>query len=332
MVSIRLAIVWSAFCLAFLLPLPMVAAPLPSPEEIPSESTSPQEMSSPAQWLDPSGQPLPFADHTAALDFLRHARVVSEEVLESGSTKPLKVLLERGRVQAHAVFRQVDVRKPRVVVDGQAYVNFHDSHIYECAAYEFSRWLNLDNIPPCVTRQLGSREGTLQLWIERAMTEAMRREKGHLPENAMGWAREKQTMRLFDALIGNIDRNQGNMLLDERGKLWFIDHTRSFGAGARLENLEKIVWCDRRIWNRLQMLDSEMLEQRLTPYLTSEQIQALRARGATLRQHLQQRIDVMGAGVVIFDWNVTRKADSGLEALPEDDLPLNTSLPDLGGR
>ncbi len=329
MVSIRLATVWSVACLALVLPLWTAAAPHPSSEETSSGAPSSEDKFSP--WLDPAGQPLPFTDHDGALDFLRSARVLSENVLNGGSTKPLKILLERNGVQAHAVFRQVDVRKSRVIVDGEVYINFHDSHIYECAAYELSRWLDIDNVPPCVTRTLGTRKGTLQLWIENSMTEKKRREKEHLPEDAMRWAREKQTLRLFDALIANIDRNQGNMLHDERGKLWFIDHTRSFGTGHRLDNLDKIVWCDRRIWNRLQMLDSEMLEQTLHPYLTTEQMSSLRSRGATLREHLQQRIDDLGAAVVIFDPKVTRKVLPEDRLLPEDDFPVNTSLPDLGG-
>lgn len=328
MVSIRLAIVWSVACLTVALQLWTAAPSLASSEETPSETSSETR---PHLWLDSTGQPLPFSDHDAALDFLQSARVLSKEVLTGGTTKPLKVLLERNGVQAHAVFRQVNVRKPRVVVDGEVHINFHDSHIYECAAYALSRWMDLDNVPPCVNRTLGQREGTLQLWIERAMTEKQRRDKEHLPDDAMRWAREKQTLRLFDALIANIDRNQGNMLLDERGKLWFIDHTRSFGAGYRLDKLEKIVWCDRRIWNRLQMLDSEMLENILNPYLTTEQIDALRVRGATLRDHLQRRIDELGASVVIFDPNVIRKVMPGDHLLPEDDFPVNTALPDLGG-
>ena len=35
-------------------------------------------------------------------------------------------------------------------------------------------------------------------------------------------------MRVFDELIANTDRNQGNMLIDKQWKLWLIDHTRGF--------------------------------------------------------------------------------------------------------
>ena len=38
----------------------------------------------------------------------------------------------------------------------------------------------------------------------------------------------------------------GNMLIDARGKLWFIDHTRSFHKSSAIEAPERIIWCERR--------------------------------------------------------------------------------------
>jgi hypothetical protein len=38
---------------------------------------------------------------------------------------------------------------------------------------------------------------------------------------------------VFDHLIANDDRSEGNMLIDARGTLWLIDHGRSLGGGGQ---------------------------------------------------------------------------------------------------
>lgn len=297
----------------------------------PSPSTGGDEPPPSLSWLGPDGEALPFTGHEEALDFLRRARVVSHRVLSGGSTGPLKVVLEHRKVQAHAIFRHVDVRRQQVKVDGVVYRNFHDSYIYECAAYELSRWLGIDNVPPCIVRQVGDRQGTLQLWVEEAMTEADRRQRQHQAPEPMRWAREKQTLRLFDVLIANIDRNQGNMLLDSQGKLWFIDHTRSFGSRVDPAGIDKIVWCDQGLWSRLQELDSEVLSRRLEPFLSRDQLRSLRARGQQIRQHIEQRIQDLGSGAVLFDLNAPKAGLADSETVEsDDDFPVDTALPDLG--
>ena len=39
-----------------------------------------------------------------------------------------------------------------------------------------------------------------------------------------------QVVRVFDELIQNRDRNQGNILWTSDWKMWLIDHTRAFGV------------------------------------------------------------------------------------------------------
>ena len=76
-----------------------------------------------------------------------------------------------------------------------------------CAGPYGHRLLGIDHVPPCVPRRYKMTDGTLQLWVEDAMTEQGRREAGKEPPRQLDWLRQKQTMRLFDALIYNFDRN-----------------------------------------------------------------------------------------------------------------------------
>lgn len=298
-----------------------------SQTELSQETTEPTA----GPWLGPEGENLPFRTDAEVLSFLRAGRILSQEVLESGSTRPLKVRLEAQGVEAHAIVRHVDVRRKRVKVDGEIHYNFRDSHTYECAAYELSQILGIDNVPPCTTRQLGDRQGTVQLWIEESVTERQRRELQQSPRAPMRWAREKQIMRLFDALINNIDRNQGNMLIDSQGKLWFIDHTRSFGVSREISTLKKIVWCERRVWQRLKALDVDTLAP-LAPYLSKDQLRSLLARRDQLQNHLQRRIKKLGEDAVLFKAGTVQKVLADRQvAEGDDDFPANTSLPDLDG-
>ena len=41
-------------------------------------------------------------------------------------------------------------------------------------------------------------------------------------------------MTMFDNLIGNRDRNRGNMLRDAEWNVILLDHSRAFGVGSEL--------------------------------------------------------------------------------------------------
>lgn len=287
----------------FLIFLLLVAA-APAIAEPPDET---------ARWLDPNGEPLPFRGDEEALVFLRTARVAAKRALSEGINRPLKLRLERDGVVAHAIFRTVDHRRRRAKIYGKVYLDFHDSYIYECAAWELSRLLGIDSVPPCVKRRFEFQDGTLQLWIEDAATVKAWQASGKKPEPTLGWLLQKQTMRLFDALIYNFDRNLGNLLIDARQKLWLIDHTRSFRRSSEIERLDRIVWCERGVWERLRGLDRAEVARKLRPFLTPRQVGALFERRDKLVAHLEARIAELGPEAVLVD-------GSRLDAIDPDDL------------
>ena len=102
-------------------------------------------------------------------------------------------------------------------------------------------------------------------------------------------------------LVANTDRNRGNILIDRNWRLWFIDHTRTFGESTRLLNVDRITACDRQQWMALSKIDDATIRRRLEPYLTSRQIARLLRRRIKLVNHIQKQIDKNGEGVVLFD-------------------------------
>jgi hypothetical protein len=267
----------------------------------PHLSAEPADSAGVGRWLGPEGARLPFQGDDQVLEFLRTADAVSTKVIATSTSRPLKVRLEKNGIEAHAIFRTIDKRRAAVRVNHKIYRDFHDSSIYECAAYEMSLLLGLDNVPPCVTRELDGKKGTLQLWVEGATTEKDRLEAQEIPPSILRWAQERIMMQVFDALIYNFDRNHGNVLVGADGKVWFVDHTRSFRVSSVIEDLDGLERCERRMWERMKALDEEQLKERLGPYLRNSQINALLKRRDKLVDHYQKLIDTHGDKVVLFD-------------------------------
>jgi hypothetical protein len=152
---------------------------------------------------------------------------------------------------------------------------------------------------------LDGKEGTLQLWVENAQTLTDHLQKGTraaLKEYRI----QRQMMQVFDALIHNFDRNTGNILYDAQGKLWFIDHTRSFLVTGRIEDIDKIFHCERTMWERLKALDCDLLKAHLQPYLDDLQMTTLLDRRDELVSHLQELIDQAGERSVLYEASTVR--------------------------
>ncbi len=253
------------------------------------------------RWRGPDGEPLPFRDDAEVMEFLRTADVVKAKELGKGINRPLKVLLDRDGLQAHAVFRRVNADLPSYRPPGSTHVpSFRDSFMFEPAAYKLGRLLGVRNIPPVALRRYDGRDGTIQLWIENAFDEEKRLERGLSPPDPDGWQRQRNLRRVFDALIHNIDRNRGNVLYDPDWYPWLIDHTRSFVAETDLEDGKKIRRCDRDLWRRLQTVDRQAAAAALEPYLTRPELRALMIRWQKLVEHFEDLIAEHGEGSVLF--------------------------------
>ena len=86
-------------------------------------------------------------------------------------------------------------------------------------------------------------------------------------ENVRGWSVEKPPqgpepnwslqltrMKMFDLLIANIDRNQGNLIYDSDWHLFLIDHSRAFTSKKDLKGIAPLGRVDRELWNKMAAL------------------------------------------------------------------------------
>ena len=278
--------------------LALLLALLPAAVGLPAQLPPPGRV-----FLGPDGQPLPFKSDEEILRFLQEAEVVSLKRIPVGVTDPQEALLEKDGVRARAAYRDFDETYERVqLTDGDFFMNLRDSYLHEAAAYQMARLLGLDSVPPAVARRHSGKMVTLQLWIENALVESERRAEGLQPEGAREFRLQVQTMYLFDELIANVDRNQGNLLFDrDTWKLWMIDHTRGFQRTRDLRGVDKITWCRADLWERLRALQRAEVDRALDRLVGRYEIDALFERRDKLVAHIQGLIDKYGEGAVLFD-------------------------------
>ncbi len=264
-----------------------------------------QKSSSSLSWLGPDGEQLPLRSNEEIEEFLQTADIVSQKRVGEGINNPLKVLLEKDGIQMYAVFRDVRVESnQRKMNDGTTKYYFRDDARFECAAYELSKLLGLNTVPPAVERKIRKKRGTLQAWVENVTTEkALRKETDVPPSGGIErwrWIMQRQNIYIFDNLIYNEDRNLGNILIERDWKLWMIDHTRAFRRWKELLNPDKVQFAERSLWVKLQVLDETEVRERLEKFLNPAEMNGLIERTSLLVNHIQKLIDDRGEKAVLF--------------------------------
>lgn len=247
------------------------------------------------RFLGPDLEVLPLTDDEI-LEFLRTAEIVERQKISIGINGIDRLVLEQDGIRLRAGFREVDTRDRGVQVAGMIYPEFRDSYLFEPAAYRLSRALGITNVPPAVRRRIDRVNGSLQIWAEDTFEDATKTR----PDNAMAWVRQLWNMYFFDSLIYNVDRNSGNILVDQRFRLWMIDHTRAFQRKAAPYKLERVEHVGRDVWERFQRLQRSDYDEIFRGLLEAPQIGSLMQRRDKLIEHIKALIAERPEGAVLF--------------------------------
>lgn len=245
-----------------------VAAPVPVPQDE-------------YHWLGPDLEIVPLTDEEI-LEFLRTADIVDREHIDIGINGIDRLTLEKDGIRLRAGFRQVDHAERDTRVGDEQYLLFRDYFHFECAAYAVARLLGIENVPPAIPRRVDNEDGSLQLWVEGLFES----HDGVRSPDAIGWARQVWTMKFFDALLYNVDRNPGNLKIDRQYRLWLIDHTRAFQHKSKPYQLDAVQHVRTDVWERLQRLTREDFEDALAGLLEPIEIKYLMDRRAALIEHV----------------------------------------------
>jgi hypothetical protein len=88
-------------------------------------------------------------------------------------------------------------------------------------------------------------------------------------------------MKMFDNLIGNIDRNAGNLLVDAEWNLFLIDHSRAFISDTKLPTVMTRI--DRGLWDRMLAVDEPTLTGAIGKWVDRSGIRAMLKRRDTMK-------------------------------------------------
>nr|AQQ75047.1 hypothetical protein [uncultured bacterium] len=254
----------------------------------------------PAQTLDAAS---PAASMSAAEmeKFLLTARIVKRKESSKGVTNAYRVTLSDGVFTHDAQIQNVDIEKPFFDVGPRhSEVNFRDSYRFNIAAYRLSLLLGLDNVPMSVERVIDGRPAAVTWWLDNVMDDSDRRRKKIGNTNPLRAADYYSIMFVFDELIQNRDRNQGNIMWTPDSRMWMIDHTRAFRTGKDLLKAENLTRIERNLWKALRALDRQAVTEAVGKALTRNELDALFARRDRIVQHFDQRIAALGEDKVVY--------------------------------
>ena len=227
--------------------------------------------------------------------FLVEAEIVKVKGAPKGVTSTQRATLTDGTITHDASIQTVDETVARFETSRGPELNFRDYWGYNVAAYRLGVMLGLDNIPTSVFRRFRAKEAAFTWWIDDVMMdEQARTEKKVEPPAPRSWLAQNDITRVFDELIANIDRNQGNVLIDKRWKVWLIDHSRAFRTKATLRNPQAIRRCERSLFEKLKALTAASVKEQLDDYLTEYEMAAVLKR----RDLIVARIEELGPGAL----------------------------------
>ena len=163
---------------------------------------------------------------------------------------------------------------------GKQEFGFRDSWKFNLAAYHLAQLLQIDAVPATVEREHDGRAGVLHLVGRRrdhGRGGAAEDQRPRRPTSRR-WEHQMATMRVFDALIANSDRNKGNLLIDKDWTTWYIDHTRAFRRSDTILDPKVLVRCERRLLAAVKALDEATVRARVSRWLDNDEIRSLFAR------------------------------------------------------
>jgi hypothetical protein len=217
--------------------------------------------------------------------YLTSGKIERMEAVPIGVTKPQRATLETGGPVARFAWKALPPQRRS---------GFMESYKAEIAAYQLDRLLDMHMVPPVVERTVDGKVGAAVLWIEHTKGWDMKKPV-HGPEP--GWSKQISRMKLFDQLIGNIDRNQGNLLYDDDWHLFLIDHSRAFINKKDLKNLAPLGRVDRKLWEKMLALTPESLEADLGKWVGENERKAMLIRRDLMAKAIDEMVKKRGDSV-----------------------------------
>lgn len=252
--------------------------------------------------------PEQIAQREAQEEFLLTADILRSEPIGEGVTKPFKLYLKKGDVEAKAAWKN-----PSGVQRG-----FLEGWQYEIAAYRLDKLIGLNMIPPAVEREFQGKEGALVYWAENKYSLLKIMEQGiRIPDSALDHTEKmKWLARAWDSLIANEDRTQQNILYTEDWRTILFDHSRAFRSAR--EFVKRLMFgrngikvseagnpflfrrLPREFVQNVEALTFENIKAAVGTTLKDGEIKAVLARQKLLLKEVAQMIKEQGEAAVLY--------------------------------
>jgi len=303
----------AAFAAASSLPQSSVAAlQQPAPATRPPakagqapKQTPPQKKAAPRK-TTPAPTPRTAVTMTRAemRQFLLTAKITGEQGTSRGITAPKRLTLTDGVVTRDAGFQSVDEIIPtsqRTHASDRFESNFNDAYRYNLAAFALAELLGIgDMMPVHVEREYNGRKGSLSWWADVQFDEEGRRKKNAQPPNPTEWNQQMYRMRVFAALVRDIDRNLGNILHTPDWRVLMIDFTRAFRLNTEILNQKDLLIVDRALFRKMEAMTSSDVQSAVGSYLTKNELEAVMTRRDALVAHYRKVIAERGEASVFY--------------------------------
>ena len=239
---------------------------------------------------DPAQCAIKWAGHEAEIEqFMAAGEVTKMEDVPIGVTKPRRAYLEPGGPAERFAFKALRPGYSK---------GFMESYKSEIAAYKLDRMLDMHMVPPVVERKVAGITGAAILWVDNVQGWTVAKPPQG-PEPA--WSRQLTRMKMFDLLIANIDRNQGNLIYDADWHLILIDHSRAFIDKKNLKGIAPLGRVDRQLWEKMQALTMADLDRGLDQWVGQNEKKALLVRRDLMAKTIQQMVAKSGEKFVFYE-------------------------------
>ena len=223
-------------------------------------------------------------------DYLRTAKIIKIEKIPVGVTKPRRAHLEPGGPVESLAFKALKPGRQG---------GYWESYKSEIAAYEIDKLLGLDMVPPTVEKRFEGELGSAMMWA--TPTKSFKEFGGTGAPTPPGrffvkFNRALVRAKMFDDLIGNIDPNLGNWLVDPSWNLILIDHSRALTGEKKLYHV--LTRIDAELWEKMQALTEEQLKAAVGQWIGDGEIRALLERRKKMADEIDKLVKERGADAV----------------------------------
>jgi hypothetical protein len=235
--------------------------------------------------------------------FLLRAKIVDIREAGGGVTGSQRATLTDGTLTHDVHIQSVDIAKSVFQAGRHTEVNFKDSYRFNIAGYRLARLLGVTTVPMSVERHVNGEVAALTWWVDDVqMDEGERLKRKTMGPDPVRTSNQIQLMRIWDELIQNRDRNQGNILWTNDWTMWLIDHTRAFRLGDKLLKPNELRRIDRDLLARLKGLTKDSVANAVADSLSRYEQEAVLKRRDRIVKLFEERAASAGDAAVYVDF------------------------------